>query len=551
MKLRRAAALFLSIALLFHLSAPTADAYSAPGVYSDVPTSHWAHDAIARWSEYGVINGYNGKFNPSGYLTRGEMAVILNNLLLYTGRAPNIFFDLDDSWYTDAILKCYAAGVMVGSGGYRRPGARSSREEAFCMIFRALDLEVSSPMPSKGSLNARFTDVSAVSPWAYDQVITMVDLGYVHGSNRRIAPKDNISRAEMVSLLDQVIALVIDDTDAHSGDNIGNVGVRTVQDAVLNDADSARKLGLAASSYYALTHMDNVICWKLVEIPRVEDGDVRIELDLPEPSPSVTPAPAPSGAPEPDSGDSVVQNGKIVYGKHTLDILPGVRKNTLKDSGFSTDKNGKITYSYNGFTAEQGVDVSSWQRQIDWKKVAADGITFAFIRVGYRGYVTGEICEDSWFETNIKGALAAGLKVGVYFFSQAISAKEAVEEAEFVLSKIRNYRVTLPVVFDWENISGSAARTDNLSKSVLNDCAAAFCSRIKQAKYEPCVYFGANKGLLSYDLSRLKDYTFWFARYESDTPRFYYGFSFWQYSSTGKVSGINGYADRDLCFVKY
>ena len=121
MKLRRAAALFLSIALLFCLSAPTADAYSAPGVYSDVPTSHWAHDAIARWSEYGVINGYNGKFNPSGYLTRGEMAVILNNLLLYTGRAPNIFFDLDDSWYTDAILKCYAAGVMVGSGGYLRP----------------------------------------------------------------------------------------------------------------------------------------------------------------------------------------------------------------------------------------------------------------------------------------------------------------------------------------------------------------------------------------------------------------------------------------------
>ena len=133
--------------------------------------------------------------------------------------------------------------------------------------------------------------------------------------------------------------------------------------------------------------------------------------------------------------------------------------------GFSADSRGRMQYSGGKYLT--GIDVSEHQYDIDWEKVAADGIDFAMIRVGYRGSTAGQIYTDEYFEKNIAGATAAGLKVGVYFYSQAINAEEAAEEAAFVLNAIRPYKVTFPVVFDWEIVGGSDARTYTVSRAVL------------------------------------------------------------------------------------
>ena len=181
------------------------------------------------------------------------------------------------------------------------------------------------------------------------------------------------------------------------------------------------------------------------------------------------------------------------------------------------------------------------------KKVKASGIDFAIIRLGYRGYTEGSIYQDSNFESNIKEALDAGLEVGVYFFSQAITAKEAQEEADFVLSRLKGYDITFPVVFDWEALGKTSARTYGLDTDTLCECAVVFCDKVAAAGYTPMVYFTSYIGYIKYDLSRIMDYKFWFAQY-SATPSFYYDYQMWQYTSRGKVDGISGDVDMNIYF---
>ncbi|MBE6972640.1 MAG: glycoside hydrolase [Ruminococcaceae bacterium] len=213
---------------------------------------------------------------------------------------------------------------------------------------------------------------------------------------------------------------------------------------------------------------------------------------------------------------------------------------------------GRVTYAQEGKTALTGVDVSFYQKDIDWQQVKASGIDFAIIRVGFRGYgPSGLISEDSCFRQNIAGALEAGLQVGVYFFSQAINVWEAREEANFVLGAIQGYDITFPVVFDWERIANnSSARTNGLPGSTMTLCAQAFCDTVSQAGYTPMVYFNQDAGYLDYDLDLLKDYSFWLAEYRT-APTFYYHFDLWQYTAKGQVPGIEGAVDLNLCFVDY
>lgn len=197
-----------------------------------------------------------------------------------------------------------------------------------------------------------------------------------------------------------------------------------------------------------------------------------------------------------------------------------------------------------------GIDVSEHQADIDWQAVAGSGVEFAIIRAGYRGYSQGGLFEDAYFRANIEGAYEAGLDVGIYFFSQATSAQEAEEEAEFLLSLLEDYpgAVSLPVFFDWETIGVEQARTDGVDGATLTDCAIAFCQRIEQAGYEAGIYFYRNLGYFSYDLPRLTDYTWWAATL-GEAPDFYYRHSFWQYSVTGTVDGISGDVDRNMMFI--
>ena len=192
---------------------------------------------------------------------------------------------------------------------------------------------------------------------------------------------------------------------------------------------------------------------------------------------------------------------------------------------------------------------SEHQLDIDWKQVAASGVDYAYIRVGWRGYTEGGLFEDAYFERNIQGALDAGLHVGVYMFSQAVTVQEAIEEADFVLERIGKYNVTLPVVFDWEKIEAAEARSHGLTMELRTDCARAFCETVKSAGYVPCVYFNRNLGYYGYDLTRLTDYEFWFSLPESGFPNFYYACDMWQYSFTETVPGIAEPTDMNLWFI--
>ena len=234
------------------------------------------------------------------------------------------------------------------------------------------------------------------------------------------------------------------------------------------------------------------------------------------------------------------------YRDLTLQAKEGVPVNTLGKDNFFQDEQGRTQYEQGTQRARQGIDVSFYQGEIDWLAVAQDGVEFAIIRLGYRGYTEGGLRMDSRFEENIQGALAVGIEVVVYFFSQAITPQEAREEAQFVLQAIEGYDVSSPVVFDWEVITpGNDARTDGLDGQTLTQCALAFCQEIERAGYTPLVYFNQDLAYLTYDLSQMTQYSFWLAEY-NPVPNFYYSFDLWQYTHTGTVAGIEGSVDWNL-----
>lgn len=229
--------------------------------------------------------------------------------------------------------------------------------------------------------------------------------------------------------------------------------------------------------------------------------------------------------------------------------LEGVRVNELDNSGFSADEHLKY-YSENGKPAStEGVDVSEYSGDIDWKKVKESGIDFAIIRVGGRGYgEDGNIYADSRAIEYINGAKNAGLKVGAYFFSQAVTTEEAIEEADFVKSVLGDIKLDYPVAYDWEIIKNDDARTDSVSASQTTECARAFCDRIKEHGYTPIIYSPSRELYFKYDLSRLADIDIWYCEY-ANVPTFYYEFSMWQYSESGSIDGIDGEVDLNICFT--
>ncbi|MBO5518406.1 MAG: glycoside hydrolase family 25 protein [Firmicutes bacterium] len=211
----------------------------------------------------------------------------------------------------------------------------------------------------------------------------------------------------------------------------------------------------------------------------------------------------------------------------------------------------EVEYVVDGETVSiKGIDVSTYQGEIDWEKVADSGVKYAFIRLGYRGYESGLLVKDDRFEENIRGALQNGVAVGVYFVTQAISVEEAVEEAQFVMENIRPYNVTWPIVLDIEDAASATARTAELSQQARTDHAIAFCETIKESGYTPILYCNIRWFIEKLDITRIADYDKWFAQYFRK-PFFPYTFQVWQYSSTGRVDGINGNVDFNISFVDY
>ncbi len=213
---------------------------------------------------------------------------------------------------------------------------------------------------------------------------------------------------------------------------------------------------------------------------------------------------------------------------------------------FTLDDNGYMRYSDDTIgDAEIGIDVSSHQGTIDWDAVKEAGIDFAMIRLGYRGYTQGGLALDDNYVTNIETALESKMPVGVYFFSQAVSYEEGVEEAEYVLKNIADYDVRYPVVIDTEKMEAEGARANDISNEERTDAIVGFCETIQKAGYTPMIYANRNWYAQNLDMDRLGDYQLWLAQY-SNVPDFPYLFTGWQYTSEGSVPGITGQVDIDI-----
>ena len=229
-----------------------------------------------------------------------------------------------------------------------------------------------------------------------------------------------------------------------------------------------------------------------------------------------------------------------------------LKRNDLELDRIITDKETDLKgYSDSkGRVGIKGIDVSTWQGEIDWAAVKGDGVRFAFLRAGYRGYESGNLYEDDTIRDNLEGANENGIPVGVYFYSQAASTAEAVEEAEFVLDIISGYDVSWPIVFDMELENSDSSRTKNMPQSLRTDIAIAFCDRIAAAGYTPMIYGNMRMLLGDMDPERLGGYEKWLAQYFY-RPRFPYEFGIWQYTSEGRVKGIDGYVDINIAFRDY
>lgn len=194
----------------------------------------------------------------------------------------------------------------------------------------------------------------------------------------------------------------------------------------------------------------------------------------------------------------------------------------------------------------QGIDVSKWQGDIDWDKVKGAGIEFAIIRAGYRGSVTGSLVEDPYFVTNMKKASASGVPVGVYFFTQAVNEVEAVEEASAVLQLVKEYKLEYPIFIDTEGAGGNG-RADGLDAETRTLVCEAFCRTIENAGYEAGVYGSRNWYNNRLYADKLNKYFIWLAEYRS-IPLYQGYYQMWQYTSKGKVDGIEGNVDLDIYY---
>ena len=225
--------------------------------------------------------------------------------------------------------------------------------------------------------------------------------------------------------------------------------------------------------------------------------------------------------------------------KNTYDFTNLIRKNDL------------LHYYSNGKEVSYlGVDLSKYQKQVDFGAIQSEGIDFCMLRVGSRGYETGAIQEDEKFQEYITGAEAVGMPVGLYFFSQATTEAEAIEEANFVLSKIGEHKISYPIAYDMEFITNDSSRIETLTKNEKTSIALAFLNRIEEAGYNGMLYGNKEWLLKRIDLSKFEKYDVWLSQ-EENIPDYPYTYSMWQYTRQGEVYGIDGYVDLNISFIDY
>ena len=249
--------------------------------------------------------------------------------------------------------------------------------------------------------------------------------------------------------------------------------------------------------------------------------------------------------------------GEYLYtGWQTIDnVTYFFDKNGNKVTGEQVIQGAKYSFNSDGAlnnsSGHLGIDVSKWNGNIDWNAVKNSGVSYVIIRCGYRGSTTGALIEDSMFRSNIQGATKAGLKVGIYFFTQAVNEVEAVEEASMVLSLINGYNISYPVFLDVEATSGNNGRADGINVATRTAVCKAFCQTIQNSGYKAGIY--ANKTWLnSYiDSPSLTGYRIWLAQYAAAPSYTRTKYDMWQYSSKGRISGITTDVDMNISYMGY
>lgn len=235
-------------------------------------------------------------------------------------------------------------------------------------------------------------------------------------------------------------------------------------------------------------------------------------------------------------------------GYYALELYENVPLSEYDYDKIVQDENGIREYveEDGSISSSFGIDVSKFQGEIDWEAVKAQGVSFVIPRIAYRGYSVGAIVEDESFKANVEGAKAAGLDVGVYIFSQAITVEEGIEEAEYIIEMIKDMDITGPIVFDTEYYDEPAdARANLITRAERTSIAKAFCETIEDAGYKPMIYANTRWLLLGINLDELAEYDVWYAYYGED-PVLPYEFAMWQYSCEGVLTGIGNYVDMNI-----
>ena len=525
-------------------------AVTSAAAFSDTQ-GHWAEYAISKWSEeYSIIQGYeDGTFRPDNSITRGAFAGIMDRFLQFREVAPaDTFSDLAGNYWEDEILKLNAAGIYLGNNGKALASDTITRQQAVTMIARAfhIDAEI---------LDLPYTDAEKIAEYARPAVAEMTIRGFVNDSmDGSFRPADPITRAEIVNILSNMIQVLVQTTESRSGDVYGTMMISSSEGANISDALIMGDLILApgVEGEVILTGVD--VEGRIRNFSEVEPIFVKKPIEVENPEEPEKPAIQPEEVytPGKKTGKTFLYDGK------EIPVYKGVDKSRLYEGDFYWEDD-RLEYIGGEFDTRFGIDVSAYQNRasedetIDWEAVADDGVDFVMVRIGLRGTSTGAIHADSYYKENIEGAMDAGLETGVYFFAQAVTVEEAIEEAEFVLELLEDLEIDGPVAYDWE-MHDSSYRVYGTSPEMATACAVAFCQRIEEAGYDAMIYAGQYVSYIKYDQGAIEPFLSWYPEYKSEkseslVPGLYYQMDYWQFSSNCVVDGIGGRVDGNIQFI--
>jgi len=518
--------------------------------YSDVPAEAWYAPFAADLKQDGAVSGYeDGTFRPDNSITRGAFAGILDRFLKFQSTSPaGTFSDLSGNYWEDAILKLHASGVYLGNNGQALAGDTITRQQAVTMIARAFNI-------SGESATVYYLDADQVADYAKPYLAEMSALGYItDSSDGYFRPTDAITRAEIVTILDNMIEVLIQTSTTYTQDVEGTVMVNAAEGACLQDMTITGDLILAPGVTGTVTLENVTIRGAVRNFGSAVVTDLSQRPEEPEQPPAIQPGDV--YTPSETTGEY------LTYSNQQIPIYAGVERNRFSQGDFmwDPDRPDRLIYTGDDYRTRFGIDVSAYQNRasanntIDWEAAKADGVEFAMVRIGLRGYGSGSIMEDAFYAQNIDGAMAAGIETGVYFFAQAITVEEAIEEADFVISLLEGHEIDGPVAYDWE-MHDSTYRVYGTTPEMATACAVAFCERIEEAGYDAMVYAGQYVSYIKYDQGALEPYLSWYPEYKSGSsellyPTLYYHMDYWQYSSKCSVAGIGGNVDVNLQFIR-